>query len=128
MLQPTILIEYNPGEDGVIGVFGNLVHIRVVGYLQIENDLQEFDCIAKVEREEYSRIISEWLDQMRDFCETYNEYFDASGSLIAKDYYEDDPVMVNWWNPESGQMEPQEKPCYYVVSFEPVTLEDEEDE
>ena len=129
MFKAQLIIQFEPGQSEILGVYGDVIHVLGMAYFdKEEEDIDPFDCVIKVDRDEYMRLFNDWLDAKRHFCEKYKEYCESGSSIIAKDFYEDDPVIMKYYDSDTKKYEPQETPSFYVLSFEADQSGEDDDE
>lgn len=121
-----MIVQFNVGQNEILGIFDDIIHVIGSAFYDKENEeeIDFFDCVIKLDRDEYMRVFNVWLDNKMKLCVTYNDYVEDTDGVIAKDFYEDEPVMLTCYNTNTDKMEKKETPCFYVINFD--TTFDEE--
>ena len=93
-------IYYDPSQDKVLGVFGNIISVlsHCIEETDDEDKPESFDCCLDMTIEEYHRVWDNWIKGKRETCEFYGFFCGVMGYTHPDTYSRIDDVTIN--NPE----------------------------
>lgn len=109
MEEEEIELGFDPSQDRVLGVFGDIVHV----------ELEMEQVVLLVDIDDYKDSWSKWLQGKKEYCESYNHYCGVMGYLpVTRHAKQDYKIIVNVWRESIEEMVPVEYDVYYAVQLE----------
>lgn len=106
MKEEDLYLTFVPNEDEILGVYGDMIHIK--------ND----ENILIIPRKEYFRIWNLWLDAKKKYCEDRGYYCGVFGGAYPVEYTKDKPITIMEWSQSDEDMRKVIYDSYIIVKFE----------
>jgi hypothetical protein len=114
-MEITIYLECPNTE--ILGVFGKGVHLLTHVYKEIEEEVEDFECILIVPENVYIKEWKKWLKGKKEYCERFNHYCGVMGYVHPSNPELIGTQKINRWNEKKQDMEIVEVSVYKADIF-----------